>query len=204
MKERLEAFCDAVFAIALTLLIIDIRLPETGAATSNAALWSALSRLGPAVFALLLSFVVILITWINHHNTLQLVRRNSVAFMYANGLLLLSVVFIPFTTSLLGDFILTRAASPAVVLYDGVLAIQAAGWVAVTGAALRGGLASGGTAVAELGRRRNSGYGAVGLYALLALLALWLPRTAALVTAITWGLWLVVSLRAPHLTSVAD
>lgn len=201
MKERLEVFCDGVFAIALTLLIIDIRLPETGAATSSSALWSALSHLSPAVFALLLSFAVILITWINHHNTLQLVTRNSVAFMYANGLLLLGVVFIPFTTSLLGDFVLTSAASPAVALYDAVLAVQAVGWVAVTGAALRAGLANERTAAAELRRRRNQGYGAAGLYTSLAVFALWLPQAAALVTAITWVIWLVVSLRAPQLAS---
>ncbi len=203
MIGRLEAFCDGVFAIALTLLIIDVRSPDARAATSATALWSALSHLSPAVFAFLLSFAVILITWINHHNTLKLVSRNSVAFMYANGLLLLGVVSIPFTSSLLGAFILTKAASPAVVLYDAVLAVQAVGWVAVTGAALRGDLAGGGPDVEELGRRRKSGYGAVGLYALLAVSALWLPRTAALTTAITWLLWLVLSLRAPRLASVA-
>src|SRR5262245_42506291 len=106
MNSRLEAFCDGVFAIALTLLIIEFHAPEPSAVRDSAALWSALSHLGPAVFAFLLSFVVILITWINHHNTLALVHRNSTAFMYANGLLLLAVVCIPFTTSLLGKFIL--------------------------------------------------------------------------------------------------
>jgi uncharacterized membrane protein len=203
VNQRLEAFCDGVFAIALTLLIIDVRLPEAGAVGSTSALWSALRHLGPAVFALLLSFTVILITWINHHNTLKLVSRNSVAFMYANGLLLLGVVCIPFTTSLLGAFVLTGAAAPAVALYDAVLALQAVGWVAVTSSALRGGLAGEGTAAADLAKRRRSGYGALVLYAVLAALALWLPGTVAVLTAVTWAVWLAISLRAPHEPAVA-
>jgi uncharacterized membrane protein len=196
VNARLEAFCDGVFAIALTLLIIEVRSPEAADAPSPPALWSALGHLGPTVFAFLLSFAVILITWINHHNTLKLTGGTSVAFMYANGLLLVGVVCIPFTTSLLGEFILTEAAGPAVALYDALLAVQAIGWIAVTATALRGGLASGGAAVAELRRRQGSGYGASALYTALAVLALWLPRTVASLTVMTWMLWLVFSLRA--------
>lgn len=200
MNARLEAFCDGVFAIALTLLIIEFRSPEPSDAPSASALWTALIHLGPAVFAFLLSFAVILITWINHHNTLKLVRRTSAAFMYANGLLLLGVVCIPFTTSLLGTFILTNAAPPAVALYDAILAVQAVGWIAVTGAALGGDLARDAKSVSELRSRRSSGYGALVLYTLLAVLALWLPRTTAMITVITWMLWLAFSIRDSHET----
>jgi uncharacterized membrane protein len=203
VNQRLEAFCDGVFAIALTLLIIEVRSPEANASTSTAALWSALSSLGPVVFAFLLSFAVILITWINHHNTLKLVDRTSATFMYANGVLLLGVVSIPFTTSLLGRFILTNAAAPAVALYNGVLAAQAVGWVAVAGAALRDELATDASAAEELRRRRNSGYGALGLYSVLAVSALWLPRSVAVVTATSWIVWLALSLRAPRPRTVA-
>lgn len=203
MNDRLEAFCDGVFAFALTLLIIDIRPPDATANSTVPAVWSALRHLGPAVGAFLLSFLVILITWINHHNTLKLVRRNSPALLYANGLLLLSVVGIPFTTSLLGAFIATDTAAPAVALYDALLAVQAAGWVAITGAALRDQLAADQAAAGELRQRRANGYGALGLYAALAALGLWLPRTAAIITAGTWMFWLALSLRAPSRVAVA-
>src|SRR5262245_17495618 len=116
--------------------------------------------------------------------------------------MLLGVVCIPFTTSLLGTFILTAAAGPAVALYNVVLAGQAVGWIGITETALRGDLASGAMAVDELRKRRNSGYGAFGLYTLLAVLALWLPTTVAILTATTWLLWLALSLRAPHRTMV--
>jgi uncharacterized membrane protein len=203
VNARLEAFCDGVFAFALTLLIIDVRLPEKVAAPSASALWSLLGGLGPVVFAFLLSFAVILITWINHHNALRLVSRSSAAFMYANGLLLVGVVCIPFTTSLLGAFILTDAASPAVAVYNAILAAQAVGWIAVTGAALRDELAIDDTAVAELHKRRQSAYGALVLYSGLAVSSLWLPRTVAILTAISWMLWLALSLRASHRAPVA-
>ena len=203
MNERLQAFCDAVFAFALTLLIIDVRPPEPGAVSDTPAMWSALRHLAPTVFAFLLSFSVILITWINHHNTLRLVCRYSAVFAYANGLLLLSVVCIPFTTSLLGDFITTSAAAPAVAVYDALLGAQALGWLAITGAALRDDLSCDQASTAELRSRRTSAYGALGLYAALALLGLWVPRTAAILTAGTWMLWLALSLRAPHPRAVA-
>jgi uncharacterized membrane protein len=67
-NARLEAFCDAVFAIALTLLIIDVRLPEMESITGAEELWRALRHVAPAALAFLLSFAVIFITWVNHHS----------------------------------------------------------------------------------------------------------------------------------------
>lgn len=203
MNARLETFCDGVFAFALTLLIIDVRIPNMEEIHSPAALWTALRALGPAVFAFLLSFGVILITWVNHHNTLALVRQSSASFMYANGLLLLSVVCIPFTTSVLGAFVLTNSAAPAVTLYDGVLALQALSWLAITGAVLRNRLWRDEHAAAAIRERRSRGYGALGLYSGLAVLALWLPVPAAVITTITWISWLALSLRAHKSGSVA-
>jgi hypothetical protein len=99
--------------------------------------------LTPAVFAFLLSFTVIFITWVNHHAALRLVHKSSVSFIYANGFLLHGVVFIPFPTSLLGAFLLTDHAAPAVVLYNAVLVQQAIAWILLSRAALTDRLASG-------------------------------------------------------------
>jgi uncharacterized membrane protein len=76
------------------------RLPSTERIGSTSELWHALQRLASAVFAFVLSFGVILITWVNHHATLKLVHDSSASFIYANGFLLLTVVFIPFPTAL--------------------------------------------------------------------------------------------------------
>src|SRR5262245_64720305 len=102
-NHRLETFCDAVFAIALTLLIIDVRIPATTVIGTSADLWLALEHLLPSVFAFILSFGIIFISWVNHHEALRLMERSSQRFIYANGVLLLGVVFVPFPTALLGE-----------------------------------------------------------------------------------------------------
>src|SRR5688572_25275504 len=141
-NARLEAFCDGVFAIALTLLVIEIRLHAPETIQTSAQLWDALWHMAPQIFAFILSFIVIFITWVNHHATLRLVDKSSAAFIYANGFMLLTVAFIPFPTALLGEFILTDHAAPAVVLYNAVLVLQALSWVLLGESALRGGLTS--------------------------------------------------------------
>ena len=194
-NSRLEAFCDAVFAIALTLLIIDVKLPSTESITTTAEFWRALRHLAPTVFAFLLSFAIILITWVNHHATLKLVHGSSAPFIYANGLLLLTVVSIPFPTELLGAFLLTDHAPPAVVLYNAVLAVQAIGWILVTGAALRGHLISDERSTAMIRVSARNGYFGLTFYALLAIAALWIPLPVAIVTTASWIFWLVLGIK---------
>ena len=103
-NSRLETFCDGVFAIALTLLIIDIKIPAPDAIATTRELWLALKHLTPSVLAFVLSFAIILITWVNHHGVFRLVNKSSAGFIYANGFLLLTVVFMPFPTALVGAY----------------------------------------------------------------------------------------------------
>jgi len=189
-NTRLEALSDGVFAIALTLLIIDVRLPEGAAITSTPALWHALQGLGAPGFAFVLSFGIILITWVNHRQTLSLVGAASGAFIYANGLLLLTVVSLPFPTALLGTFLLSDFAAPAVVLYNGVLVGQALAWILLTGSALRGHLAVDDHAAAVLRTNNRHAYGALAFYLLLAVAAFWVPIVIAVVTTVSWVFWL--------------
>lgn len=197
-NARLEVFCDGVFAIALTLLIIDVRLPATATTTSTADLWRALARLAPSVFAFLLSFGVILISWVNHHAAMTLVSRTSPPFIYANGFLLLTVVFVPFPTALLGDYLFTDHAAPAVVLYDSVLAFQSIGWILLGTAALRGQLTRNHRSTLTMRDNRRYGSLAFMLYSLCAVVALWFPLTGAMVTSATWVFWLIFGLRMKH------
>jgi len=194
-NARLKAFCDGVFAIALTLLIVDIKLPASESVSSTSDLWRGLGRLAPSVFAFLLSFGVVLITWVNHHGVLKLVRGSSASFMYANGLLLLTVVVLPFPTSLLGAFLGTDRAEPAVVLYDAVLAVQAIGWLCVGRTALQGRLLDDERATEAMRAHVKQAYFAFALYALFALVAWWYPIPVAVITAATWLFWLILSIR---------
>lgn len=195
---RLEMLCDAVFAIAMTLLILDVRLPPLDGVDSSAELWRALRLVTPSGFAFLLSFGVIFITWVNHHAVLRLVSNTSAAFMYANGFLLLTVVAIPFPAGLLGEFLWTDHSAPAVVLYNAILAAVAMGWILVTGTALRGGLTVDERAARAMGSNARNGYFALALYSLLAVAGVWLPIPVAIVTTLSWLFWLVLGIRMKH------
>ena len=194
-NTRLEAFCDGVFAIALTLLIIDIKIPASGGIGTTRDLWLALRHLGPSIFAFVLSFAIILITWVNHHRFFRLVNRSSSPFVYANGFLLLTVVFMPFPTALVGEYLLTDHVAPAVVIYNSVTAVQAVGWILVSGAALRNRLAKDEKSAVLVREGHRNGYFALVVYSLLALTAVWFPLAIAIVTTMLWAYWLVFSLR---------
>lgn len=96
---RVEAFSDGVFAIAMTLLVLELRLPV--ALTKD--LWHSLVDLAPKYLAFALSFTTILIMWVNHHGLFRKIRRVDAHLLFTNGLLLLFVTFVPFPTSVLGD-----------------------------------------------------------------------------------------------------
>lgn len=193
-NARLEAFCDGVFAIAITLLIIDIKLPPIPHHATTHDLLLALWRIGPSILVFLLSFIVIFITWVNHHQALKLVQGTSTRFIYANGLLLLSVVFIPFPTSLLGEFILTDHAGPAVSLYCAVCGLQAVSWMLMSHAALAPSrpLVTEAGAVRAGNANRIRSYYATAMYTSFAVAAFWWPLTIAIIVAGTWVVWLLV------------
>jgi len=195
-NTRLEAFSDGVFAIAITLLIIDIKIPSADQISNKQQLWITLNHLLPSIFAFLLSFITILITWVNHHEALKFVEKSSPPFVYANGLLLLTVVFVPFPTSMLGEFVLTDRASPAVMLYSSVFALQAFGWTLMCTAALKKSRPLINTSIGKRYARENlnRSYYAFALYSVCAILAYWFPLIIAIFVALTWILWLVIGI----------
>ena len=197
-NSRLEAFCDGVFAIALTLLIIDIKIPSTESINNTADFWLALKHIAPSIYAFLLSFVIILITWVNHHNSLKLVNKSSPSFIYANGFLLLTVVFIPFPTSLMGEYVLTDHAAPAVILYNSVLAFQAIGWIAICRAALKNQLGKNEKSTMTIREQSKYGYFAFMVYTLCAIMACWFPLIIVVVTTGIWIFWLIIGINIKH------
>ena len=97
--SRIEAFSDGVFAIAITLLILEIKVP-----VHSTDLWHDLGKLWPSYMALVVSFFTIGVIWVNHHRQFQLFVRADRTLMFLNLLLLLWVVFIPFPTSLVAEY----------------------------------------------------------------------------------------------------
>jgi uncharacterized membrane protein len=193
-NARLETFCDGVFAIALTLLIIDIKIPATKEINSTSSFWQALEDIVPSILAFVISFAIILITWVNHHNAFKLANKSSPAFNYANGLLLLSVVFIPFPTSLIGEYILTDHAAPAVILYNLVLLLQSLGWILICTAGLNGNLGKSEKAIREIRKNRRYAYFSALCYSILTVLSVWIPVSVFILTVLLWVLWLVMGI----------
>jgi uncharacterized membrane protein len=115
---RIEAFSDGVFAIAITLLVLEIKVPShkivetVGLAASLRSLW-------PSYLAFITSFASILVMWVNHHRIFSLIRRTDHAFFYWNGFLLMFVTVVPFPTALLADYLLHPQAKVAASVYSG-------------------------------------------------------------------------------------
>jgi uncharacterized membrane protein len=98
---RFEAFTDGVFAIVMTLLVIEIKVPHLPENGGN-LIWM-IQTLGHQVLAFITTFIVIGVIWINHHALFHLLSRVDRTTLVLNLLLLMSVAFIPFSTALLGD-----------------------------------------------------------------------------------------------------
>ena len=133
-KGRLEAFSDGVFAIAITLLILDLKVPG---GHPDGGLWTALGREWPSFFAYLVSFLVIGIIWVNHHAVFDRVRVVDRSVLFANLALLLFVSVIPFPTRLVADFLTSPAdARVAVAVYSagmlGMAVSYTALWLVIT------------------------------------------------------------------------
>jgi len=112
--SRIDALSDGVFAIAITLLILEIRLPHEAA---DGSLRAGLIALWPSYFAFTLSFFVILVSWIAHHDVMRLARATNHPIQLANGCLLFYVTFIPFATTVLAANLGGPEISTAVTLY---------------------------------------------------------------------------------------
>lgn len=122
---RLEAFSDGVFAIAVTLLVLELRIPAPGTLQEGERLLHALLHEWPSYLAFVTSFVTVLIVWINHHNLFRMIHRVDHTFLLLNGLFLLVVTFIPFPTHVLAQYIQEPDARTASVFYAGTFLAMA-------------------------------------------------------------------------------
>lgn len=120
---RLEAFSDAVFAVAITLLVLDISVPKLGEHATSRAVASALAHDWPSYMAFVTSFFTILILWVSHHTLFQLVKKTSARLLFANGLLLMLVTAVPFSDALVTEYLTLPAAKIACVIYGGVFVL---------------------------------------------------------------------------------
>jgi uncharacterized membrane protein len=116
---RLETFSDGVFAIAATLLVLELTV------SSGHDLGHKLVHLWPSYLAYVTSFVTIGIIWMNHHHTVSFIGRVDRTFLFVNNLLLLTVAFLPFPTGLVGKFLRGEGEQAATLAYAGTLVVLA-------------------------------------------------------------------------------
>ena len=115
---RVEAFSDGVFAIAITLLVLEIRVPPS----SDRRLVAELLHLWPSYLAFLASFMTIGIMWLNHHRLFTLIKKSDDGLIVINLALLMGITWIPFPTALVAEHLRRTEGVAAGVLYAGSFA----------------------------------------------------------------------------------
>jgi len=197
MKEnaRIEAFSDGVFAIAITLLILEIKVPSRESIHSINDLWNQLYQLWPSYFAFLLSFGIILVSWVNHHYLFNALDKSSRAFLYANGFLLLTITFMPFPTALLAEYIGTEFAKPAIAFYCFGGVVNSIGWILLLRTVLKPKLLINNSMNADTiqGISRTTKLGFL-VYAVSTGLAFWIPTLALILNLLLWIVWITLSI----------
>jgi len=194
---RVEAFSDGVFAIAITLLILEIRVPHGEAG----GLWAGLLALWPSYIAFLLSFVVILIMWVNHHELLRMVRTVNYPFLFANGFLLLTVTFVPFPTAVVAAYLATPDAKVAVAFYCATFVAQALLWNLLFATMVRGRLLRPEVTAATIENVRRTYYVGVLVYVLATALAFVRPALGLILNASLCVVWIRLGYRSESVAS---
>lgn len=115
--DRIQALSDGVFAIAMTLLILEVKVAH-GLSTRDFK--TALINLWPQVTTYIISFMVLAVYWIGHHNQFTFIKFSDRTFLWINIFFLMSVAFIPFSTALFGDYPTQHL---AIVIYGGNLIV---------------------------------------------------------------------------------
>ena len=109
-RNRIEALTDGVFAVAMNLLVLDIRVPELQQPLATAELPLKLLSLWPKFLSYTISFVILGVYWVGHHVQLSFIRRADRPLLWINILFLLWVALVPFSTALLSEYATTRIA----------------------------------------------------------------------------------------------
>ena len=103
-KARLEALSDGLFAIVMTLLVLELKLPELPRNTPDEELLHRMRELGPALFAFVITFIVSSAFWLMHHLTFHFIRHTTRVLCWINLIFLMFVSLLPFSTGMVGRF----------------------------------------------------------------------------------------------------
>ena len=178
-RQRLEAFSDGVFAILITIMVLELKVPR-GDTLSD--LWA----LSPLLYTYALSFVFVGIYWNNHHHMLHTVERTNGGILWANLFLLFWISLIPFGCEWLND---SRFASLPTAIYSLILFMAAiAYWVLQSVIIASQGRQS---ALRRAVRSQWKEQISLGFYVVAFIVAFWLPLLSQVLLIVVAGMWLV-------------
>jgi uncharacterized membrane protein len=132
-KGRMEALTDGIFAIAMTLLVLELKVPDLPKSVNATELLHRIGEEGPSFFSFLISFLYCGLLWVMHHLAMHFVRHLQIALVWLNLLFLMSISVMPFSCGLLGHFLRNPVAQE---IYFGNMfvaaALLAAQWLVAT------------------------------------------------------------------------
>jgi uncharacterized membrane protein len=195
---RLEAFSDGVFAFAITLLVLELRVPHfEGPPGEVTASWltNALLEIWPRYAAFATSFLTILIMWVHHSSLFRFVARSDLPLVFANGLLLLLVATVAFPTAVVGEYLMTPAAPTAATLYVGQQVLLATAFLILLRVAFRPSSLSPRAPADVVRSLRRSYLAGPPLYLAVLVIAPWCPKLAMAISLALWVFWAVVPIR---------
>jgi TMEM175 potassium channel family protein len=122
-KGRMEGLTDGIFAIAMTLLVLELKVPDLPKSTGSQELLHKIAEELPAWFSFIISFLYCGLLWVLHHMVMHFIRHLQIALVWLNLLFLMSISVMPFSCALLGHFLHNRAAQE---IYYGNMFVAAA------------------------------------------------------------------------------
>ena len=183
---RVEAFSDGVFAIAITLLILNLKVPSGPAGNLGAAL----ARQWPTYAAFLISYAFIGIMWVNHHRLFNHIRRSDNGLLFLNLLLLLGITVVPFPTALLAAHYGTADRTVAAAVFNGTYVVLAIFFNVLWHHAVRAGLLDSATHESAAAVSRQYAVGPIAYFVCLGLT--WVSVPASLILNISLAMFFAI------------
>jgi uncharacterized membrane protein len=193
---RVEAFSDGVFAIAITLLVLELKVPHL-LDGGGGHLAAALLEEWPSYLGFVTSFATILIMWVSHHRMFSYIRRADPPFLFANGLLLFVVTLVPFPTAVLAEYFERPGATTAGAFYAGTFVLGAIAYNVLWRVAIgRGGrLLRPGVSQEHIDELTASYRWGIPVYVLATAAAFWSVHATIAICLGLWAYWVIVAAR---------
>lgn len=188
--SRFESFSDGTFAVALTVLALEIRMPDVEG-VDNRLLWQMLINKWPEYLTFINAFAVVYLVWLGHHRMVEKLRNTNQSMMFVNALVLLLVTLFPYPTRTAGSYMGTPAAEMAVLIFVLYTACIVLGMMWFNRSMQRHPhlLHEPDKALPALGRLMRMQLGGLLAYLLIAVVALGWPLAAMWLTVLVWIFW---------------